>query len=251
MNIIRLIKIVAAFCLGAIGFTFIPNLIGSDFVELQIAFYVIFSIILIFIFYKLFGEDRSNLPVYDYDNEQSLDILISPEKVILFSGMMVLIPGMVVAMFFVGFLQVFKWTNPEIYPLLISLPFFWFVLYKGIRLWMRRNEVVQLRFDITGIEYMPVDVSRVGRGRGASIVSMYFIKKIVSLNYNEMDAIVIEKNFWNGDMIRITTVANQVIFLPFIPNDVDELKAVYQTLVERWSQAKRRSELSASKSWQV
>ncbi|SDE87721.1 hypothetical protein SAMN05216464_110153 [Mucilaginibacter pineti] len=247
MNITRFIKIVSAICICAICFIFIPNLIGSDFYGLQMTFYGIFSIILIFIFYKLFGailrKDRSSLPVYDYRKEKFQDILISPSRVIFFSMVLILFPVGVLAFFiYSGFLQRFKWTSPESYPPLLSILILGFVLYKGVRLWMRRNEVVQLRFTTAGIEYMPVDISGVGRGRGASIVTMYFKTKMVFLNYNDMDAIAIDKNAWRGDMIRITTISKGVIFLPFLPNDDDQLDAVYGTFVERWSQVKSRND---------
>lgn len=88
---------------------------------------------------------------------------------------MLLIPEAVITFFISsGFFHAFKWTSPESCPPLVSILILGFVFYKGIRLWQRRNEVVQLRFATAALEYMPVDINGVGRGRGASILTMYF-----------------------------------------------------------------------------
>lgn len=244
MNIIRLLKIVTALCVWAVCFLFIPNMIGSEFFALKMTLYGIFFVILIFIFYKLFREilnkDKTTLPFYDYSKGQSLDILIAPARVIFLSGFMILLSSGVIAfMASCGFFQDFKWTATDNYPPLVSILIFAFILYNGIKLWSRRNEVVQLKFTPTGVEYMPVDVKGVGRGRGVSVLSMYFRTKMVSLNYDNIQAVSIDKNAWSGDMIRISTVAHREIYLPFLPNDINQFESVYNTFLERWNQSKR------------
>jgi hypothetical protein len=239
MNNIRVLKIVAALCIWAICFILIPTIIGPEHFALQMGFYAVFSIIMLFLFYQLFKEilnkDRSGLPVYDYSKEQPVVILISPARVSFLSMVMILLSAAVITLLGVGgVLQKFRWTLIESYPPLIPLLVFCFIFFKGIQLWTRRNEVVQLRLSDAGLDYMPVDVNGVGRGRAVSILTMYFRTKMVSLHYNNIDAIEIDKNERRGDMIRITTVSHLVIFLPFLPNDINQLEAVYATFVERW-----------------
>ena len=239
MHIDRLIKIVAAFAICAIAIVMVPIYLGPRNFQLQMAMYGVLGGVMIFIFYKLIGEllnkDRSHLPEYQYDELSVVDIVISPARVTFLSFIMILLSAAVMTTIVYPALRdpMTESTTDYIFPILM-LVIFGYVCWKGIQLFFRRNEVVQLRLTPTAIQYLPVDTIGSGRGRGFSILTMYFKRSLVSLALNQIRSIEMERNAWRGDMIKITPKAGQVIRLPFLTDDQNQLEAVFADLSRRW-----------------
>ena len=237
MHINRLIKIVAAFAICAIAM--VPVYLGPRNFQFQMAMYVVLSALMIYIFYKLIREllnkDSNHLPEYQYDEFGIVDIVISPARVTFLCFIMILLSAAVMTtIIYPAFLDATSQSNTAYIFLILLLILFGYVCWKGVELFLRRNHVIQLRLTRTSIQYLPVDVKGSGRGRGFSILTMYFRKNLTELEYNQIKNIELERNVWNGDRIRITRKSGQVIILPFLADNQNQLHAVFFALSRRW-----------------
>jgi len=177
--------------------------------------------------------DASSLPAYTYDTASPLEITILPLRVTLLSLVMTVLPAMMMVLFLKS---IFEGGTPSVSSLIVRmgmLLLFSPVVFFGIKLFQRRNNVVQLKIDKDGIECFPIDIYGGGRGTGVVILSMYFRKEMRKIYYDEILEVTIRRDKWRGDSIHIISKQQSQINLPFLSDDSNQVTAVYENILKR------------------
>ncbi len=121
--------------------------------------------------------------------------------------------------------------------LFFVLHFLFFI--SGVQLYLRRNNVIQLEIGSKNLKYMPVDVTpTISRRYSIEVLSMYFRKKLISLDYAEIKTIEIYKSGWKGDFIIFKFKSGKILYLPFLANDLNHFDAVYNFIQNRFQKLK-------------
>lgn len=177
--------------------------------------------------------DASLLPSYTYDTASPLEITILPLRVTLLSAVMTVLPFMMMVFFLKSIFDGGSLSVPSLIIGMVILLVFSPVFFFGIKLFQRRNNVVQLKIDKDGIECFPINIYGVGRGNGVVILSMYFRKKMRKIYYDEILEITIRRDKWRGDSIHIISKQQSQINLPFLSDDSNQVTAVYENILKR------------------
>jgi hypothetical protein len=96
----------------------------------------------------------------------------------------------------------------------------------GLRLFLRRNQVVQLQFEATGLRYLSVDWSP---RKGRTLFLLVFNQKFTFLPYSEMREVEIRQSLYFGNSIVIRTNSNTV-YLPFLGDNNQQMIAMIEQI---------------------
>lgn len=96
----------------------------------------------------------------------------------------------------------------------------------GLRLFLRRNEVIQLQFETSGLRYQSVDWTP---RKGRTMFLLMFNQKFTFLPYSEVREVEISQSSYFGDSIVIRTMGN-TIYLPFFADNKQQMPAIVEQL---------------------
>ena len=230
---------------------FLMRLDIMDNIQFFIVAMIIWTVIAGYLFYKLFrialGKDNSTSATYNYDVINAVIIHLLPMRVTFLSLLMICFSSMVLYTVFLPSLLTIELSDIDFYKIdtylyqflnVLLLFLFLFLLFSGLKLFIRRNNVIQLEIDNIGIKYMDIDWRTLGKQGTISIVTMYFSKKYKFVAYREIINIYETESTSKGRIINIATY-NQTILLPFLPDDNGEFDAVKMAIQNRFEKYKQ------------
>ena len=212
-------------------------------IYIMIGICVVMVLLITKMIYDLFTTDPLVPPIHYQDRSGRKTVFISPYRSTMLSVLMILFP----MFFFYLFAQlspmIIKDIQTESVIKVIIIAVFSIIvlcgalycLFTGIKLFIRRNKIVQLIIDDDSFEFFPIyDFGTAARS--TSTVSMFFRKEMKKAYFTDQLRIEMVKDKWQGNKIRMY-VEGVGFYLPYLYNDTNELEEVYQTLQYRLQKA--------------
>lgn len=183
-------------------------------------------------------NSKSKSPFYNYKNQSIVEIKIQPLRIILL-GLVLIFIGCFFSFLFVDSFQfLFKKDNifdDLIFILLISAITLasLYGLFHGVKLLLRSNRMIQIRFDSQTLSYMPVNYDLTGKASGWEVLKMYFDEPRAQLKFEDIQTLKLEKPKWGKHGIRIFLKNGSNFSLPFLFYDENQLDELYTALIFR------------------
>lgn len=101
-------------------------------------------------------------------------------------------------------------------------------IFTGIKLFIRRKNIVQLMINDDSFEFFPIYDFGTGT-RNFNAVTMFFRTKMEKAYFTDQMTVELLTDKWLGNKIRVK-VEGVGFYLPYLYNDTNELEEVYQTI---------------------
>lgn len=183
-------------------------------------------------------NNKSKLSRYNYRNQSVVEIRIQPIRIILFGSVLVFF-GCFFSFLFVDSVTSMLENNTffdDITFLILTLIITatsLYGLYLGVKLLLRANKIIQVRFDNQVLSYMPVNYDLTGKASGWEVLRMYFEEPSKQLKFSDIRTLKLEKPKWHKHVIRIFLKNGSNFSLPFLYYDESQLDELYTALVFR------------------
>ncbi|WP_034744588.1 hypothetical protein [Chryseobacterium vrystaatense] len=189
--------------------------------------------------YDFFNTKQSVISVHNSSSYGKETFLISPYRTTTLSVVMILMPVFLIYIVVQLLPQMIEEIKADIsfetiiVSVLSVILFFAsaYCFFHGIKLFIRRNNIIQLVIDDDRLEFFPIYDFGTAR-RSTNALSMFFRKKMEKVYFT--DQLTVEKinDKWQGDKIRMR-VEGVSFYLPYLYNDANELEGVYQAIKQR------------------
>jgi hypothetical protein len=163
---------------------------------------------------------------YDISNPAGETILVSPFRLTMLGVILMGLGGLFLFIILMSIGDVFNFKEGITYIMLGLGIIMLGVFVTGLRLFLRRNQVVQLQFEANGLRYLSVDWSP---RKGRTLFLLIFNQKFTFLPYNEMREVEISQSLYFGDSIVIRTNSNTV-YLPFLGDNKQQMIAIIEQI---------------------
>ncbi len=166
---------------------------------------------------------------YDISKPNTETILVSPSRLTMLSLIMMCFGGFFLFISFMSVSDVFDFKGSVTYIILGLIIIIMGVFVIGLRLFLRRNQVVQLQFEAAALKYLSVDW-RLKKGR--TLFLLVFNQKFTFLPYTDMRDVEIVESSYFGDSIVIRTNSD-TLYLPFFGDNKQQMIAIVEKLKGR------------------
>jgi hypothetical protein len=184
---------------------------------------IAFVIITVVLFIR---NKRKLVSGYDMSKPAAETILVSPFRLTMLAVILMGLGGLFLFIILMSIGDVFNFKESITYIMLGLGIIMLGVFVIGLRLFLRRNQVVQLQFETSGLRYLSVDW---GPRKGRTLFLLVFNQKFTFLPYNEMREVEISESSYFGNSIVIRTTVN-TIYLPFFADNKQQMSAIVEQI---------------------
>lgn len=205
----------------------------ASFMESTLVFAVLLLITSIILIYTLISKRKQlvdDLVVVDLGTES---IKVPEIRFIIISAMLCFV-GFIEFSLGLSLLSNFKWNDPSLYAGSFFLLLGILAFYIALKLFLRKNNVIQVVIGPTALSYKPKKWYSSSRGpSGVNGASALFSNEMITTPYAEIRDIIFYESKWAGNYIRLMLKKGDKISLILVTNNNAQVKEVYLKIKEK------------------
>lgn len=183
-------------------------------------------------------KDSQRLPTYHFAKTGVVTVFAHPLRATIFSLVLILPPAFLLYLLLsVGNYIEFgkKLIHNREYAFILIHGIFVLSIGLGIKLFVRRKEIVQLKIDDEGISFLPIKLDSVLNQSDRGIIYMLMKKPMTTIRFSDISRLQIFQSELVGDFIYMDTKSRGEFNLPFVAYDMNHFDAVFNLINSRLS----------------
>lgn len=192
---------------------------------------IVFAIVALMLYIR---NKKSLTTGYDISKPDTETIMVPSSKLTLLSVVMMAFGGLFLLVVLSSTDILFNFKDAIAYIMIGLSIVLLGIFITGMRLFLKRNQVVQLQFEKNALKFLDIDWSP---RKGRTLLLLLFNQKFISINYEEIYTVEISQSAFLGDSIVIRTMGDMV-YLPFVYDNKQQMETVVDKIKSRISKQK-------------
>ena len=173
---------------------------------------------------------RKNKLIVDLNNSEidSQTILLSPKRPFIVSVFMIFFGIFLLCFFCAGVypLTIDSFSKPVNYIAFTFIIISLIVIRAGIKLFIKRNHLVQFKTSNKGLTYRPIDWDPSVRSKRPNAFSVFFSNKFSFIGWSEIYFVGSKESFWYGPIITVYPKNGNSFNLPVVYENKQQYEEV-------------------------